>query len=129
MLVDGNSGIRLGLAQRLQQMPGITIVGETGDPGEALTMVRARRPDVVVLDLRGIAPDPNEFLHRLAATASETQVVVLTAYITERERAGLTQAGVRAVLLKEIDSDALVLAIRSVAGREGRKSARDGSSG
>jgi two-component system invasion response regulator UvrY len=123
MLIDGNSGIRLGLAQRLQQMPGIAIVGESGDPGEALTMVRVRRPDVVVLDLHGIAPDPKGFLRRLRVTASETEVVVLTSYIAWNERAALSQAGAWAILMKEIDSDALARAIRSAASRDGPKSA------
>lgn len=123
MLIDGNPRIRLELAQRLQQMPGIAIVGESGDPGEALTMVRVRQPDVVVLDLRGIAPDPKGFLRRLRVTAPETEVVVLTSYIARNERAALSQAGARAILMKEIDSDALARAIRSVADRDGPKSA------
>lgn len=123
MLIDGNPRIRLGLAQRLQQMPGIAIVGESGDPGEALTMVRVRQPDVVVLDLRGIAPDSKGFLRRLRVTAPETEVVVLTSYIARNERAALSQAGARAILMKDIDSDALARAIRSVGNRDGPKSA------
>lgn len=124
-VVDGNSRTRGELVRRLGQMPGISVVGEAGDPREALTVVTDRRPDVVVMDLRRIAPDGAEFLGRLAAAAPQAGIVVLTAYLTEGERADLLRAGARAILLKEIDSGALVRTIRMIAARpvaEGRRS-------
>lgn len=98
-------------------MPGISVVAEAGEPREALTVVGDQRPEVIVLDLRRIAPDGAEFLGQLAAAAPQGGIVVLTAYLTERERADLTRAGARAILLKEIDSGTLVRTIRAVAAR------------
>ena len=121
---DGNSGTLQGLIHRLQQVPRITVVGQAQEPSEALAVVRERQPDVVVMDLRRIAPNAVEFLEQLRAAAPQAEIVVFTAYLTECERADLTRAGARAIVLKEIDSDALVRAIRSVAGREGRKSVK-----
>lgn len=118
-VVDGNPGTLRGLIHCLQQMPGIVVVGEAGSPSEALTVVRERRPEVVVLDIRRLAPNAAEFLGQLTAAAPQAGIVVLTAYCTERERADLTQAGARAILWKEIDSGALVCTIRTVAGRGG----------
>lgn len=99
-------------------MPEISVVGEAGDPGEAMSLVSDRRPDVVVLDLRRLAPDGAEFLGRLAEAAAGARIVVLTAYLTEPEEAELMRAGARAILLKEIDSEALARTIRMVALQE-----------
>lgn len=114
-VVDGNPGTRRGLICRLGQMPGISVVGEAGGPSEALTVVSDRRPDVVVMDLRRIAPDGAEFLGRLARAAPQAGIVVLTAYLTERERSDLMGAGARTILLKEIDSGTLIRTIRTIA--------------
>lgn len=114
-VLDGHPGTRQGLIRRLGQVPGISIVGEAGDPGEALRLVGDRRPDVIVMDVRRIDPNAAGFLGRIAAAAPEAGIVVLTAYLTEREQSDLTRAGARAILLKEIDSGRLVRTIRAVA--------------
>lgn len=114
---DGNPGTLQGLIHRLQQVPGIVVVGQAQDPCEALGVVRERQPDVVVMDLRRLTPNAAEFLEQLTAAAHQAGIVVLTAYLTECERADLTQAGARAIMLKEIDSDALIRTIRTVARR------------
>lgn len=118
-VVDGNSRTRRGLIHRLQQVEGVSVVGEAGDPGEALRVAHDSRPEVVVMDLRRIAPNGAEFLGRLTRAAPEAKVVILTAYFTERERIELMLAGAGAILLKEIGSETLVRTIRTVA--EGRR--------
>lgn len=127
VVVDGNPGTRQELVRRLAQVSGISVVGEAREPGEALTVVGDRQPDVVLTDLRRIAPDGAEFLGRLTRAAPRARIVILTAYLTERERADLTRAGARAILLKEIDSATLVRTVRTVAARvaaeEGRSEA------
>lgn len=124
-VVDGNAGARRGLVRRLEQVMGISVVREAGDAVEALAVVGDRQPEVIVVDLRWIAPDGPEFLRRLGSAAPQAGIVVLTAYLTERERSELLQAGARAILLKEIDSGALVRTIRMIAARpvaDGRRS-------
>jgi DNA-binding NarL/FixJ family response regulator len=114
-VVAGNPGARQALIGRLRQMPGISVVGEAGSPDEALRAVRNGRPDVVVIDLRRVDPNAAEFLSRMVAAAPQTGIVILTAYLTEAERADLMRSGARAILLKEIDSGTLVRTIRTVA--------------
>jgi two-component system nitrate/nitrite response regulator NarL len=118
-VVDGNTGARGVLVRRLKQVPGISVVGEAGDAGEALRVVGSCRPEVVLLDFRRIAPNGAELLDRLATLAPQAGVVIITAYLTERERTDLMRAGARAILLKEIDSERLVGTIRTVAARGG----------
>ncbi len=56
-----------------------------------------------------------EFVDRMAVTVPLSGIVILTAYVTERERSQLMRAGARAILLKEIDSERLVRTIQTVA--------------
>ncbi|MFQ5848027.1 MAG: response regulator transcription factor [Candidatus Methylomirabilales bacterium] len=114
-VVDGNAGARQALVRQLGQVHGVSVVGEAEDPEEALRMVRDQRPQVVVMDVRRMEPKGPEFVGRLVADAPGLAVVILTAYLTERERYDLVGAGARAILLKEIDSGALVRTIRTVA--------------
>ena len=123
-VVDGNARARRGVVALLRQLPGISVVGEAADQGDALVVARAHQPDVILADLRRITRSGGEFLGRLAAVAPQARVIVLSAYLTEQEQDDLAKAGAHAFLLKEIDSEALVGAIRSVtapvAGEKGR---------
>ncbi len=112
-VVDPNPGARHGLVRLLGQTPGIRVVGKAGDPGEALKLVTDQRPDVVLVDVRRIDPTGVGFLGRMAAAAPEAGIVVLTAYLTEKERSDLFGAGARAILLKEIDAGTLVRTVRT----------------
>ncbi|MBI2998010.1 MAG: response regulator transcription factor [Deltaproteobacteria bacterium] len=114
-VIDSNSGAREGLIRRLQQIPGITVLGEAADPEEAIRVVSEQRPDVVLVDVRGIDRDGAEFLSQMAAAVPKAKIVVLTAYVTEQERSVLMRAGAQAILLKEIGSDRLVQTMRTVA--------------
>jgi DNA-binding NarL/FixJ family response regulator len=114
-VVDGNSRAREGLVRRLRQASGISLVAEAGTLDEALRIIRDRRPDVVLLDPRRIGPGGGEVLGPVTAAAREARIVILTAYVNERERSELMQAGASMILVKEIDSARLVRTIRTVA--------------
>ena len=51
-LVDDHEVVRRGVAEVLEDDPGITVAGEAGSVAEALARVPAVRPDVVVVDMR-----------------------------------------------------------------------------
>ncbi|MFQ5852132.1 MAG: response regulator transcription factor [Candidatus Binatia bacterium] len=114
-VIDAYPGTRQWLTRRLGKTPGISVVGKAAAPGEALRIVCDQRPNVVVMDVRRIDRSAAEFVDRMAAAVPQSGIVILTAYITERERSDLTRAGARAILLKEIDSGRLVRTIRTVA--------------
>lgn len=51
VLVDDQAGVRRGLCLRLELEPDLVVVGEAGNGAEALTLVQAKHPDVVVMDI------------------------------------------------------------------------------
>lgn len=115
VVIDGNHATREGLVRRLQEAPGISVVGEASESAEGLKVVYDKQPQVVVIDLWRFDHNGAEFLGKISAAVPRLGIVILTAYLTERERSDLIRAGAQAILFKEIDSERLVRTIRSVA--------------
>jgi DNA-binding NarL/FixJ family response regulator len=122
--VDGTPGVRQELVRRLAQVPGLSVVGDTGECGDAMRMLESWRPDVLLIDHRRMACEATELVRRMAAAESGVSIVVLTAYFSQQERAALIEAGARAVVAKEIDTATLVWTIRTVAAGAGSRGRR-----
>jgi DNA-binding NarL/FixJ family response regulator len=115
-LVDDHEVVRRGVAEVLEDDPGIQVVGEAGSAAEALARVPAVRPDVVVVDMRLPDGDGAEVCARLMARVPGLRCLVLTSYSDEDAVAAAVQAGVAGFVLKQVRGSALVSAVRTVAG-------------
>jgi DNA-binding NarL/FixJ family response regulator len=115
VLVDDHEIVRIGIAQVLHATHGIDVVGVAADGEEAIAVVEATRPDVVLMDLSMPRVDGIEAIRRLARSAPETHIVALTSFC-ERDRilAALT-AGAIGYLLKDAEPDELVSGVRAAA--------------
>ena len=79
-LVDDHEVVRRGVAEVLEDDPGITVAGEAGSCAEALARVPAVRPDVVVLDMRLPDGDGAELCRGLRQRIPGLRCLVLTSY-------------------------------------------------
>jgi two-component system response regulator DevR len=114
-LVDDHEIVRRGVAEVLEEDPGIFVAGEAGSVAEALARVPAVRPDVVVVDMR--LPDGNgaEVCRLLRARVPGLRTLVLTSYADEDAVAAAVRAGASGYLLKQVRGPALVSAVRTIA--------------
>ena len=114
-LVDDHEIVRRGVAEVLEEDPGITVAGEAGSVAEALARVPAVRPDVVVVDMR--LPDGNgaEVCRQLRARVPSVRTLVLTSYADPEAVAAAVRAGASGYLLKQVRGPALVSAVRTIA--------------
>ena len=115
LIVDDHAAIRLGMRMVVNTSPDMEVVGEAGDGATALSMARALRPDVVLMDLRlpgmdGIEATKTITEERLAS------VLVLTTFDHDAQLFGALRAGACGFLLKTAEPEAITAAIRRVHG-------------
>lgn len=116
VLVDDHPVVRAGLRALLEAAEGLDVVGEAADLGAAVSLVRAARPDVVLMDLSlGEGPGGVEVTARLREEDSPPEVLVLTTYDTEADAIRALDAGARGYLLKDAPPDDLYAAVRATA--------------
>jgi DNA-binding NarL/FixJ family response regulator len=115
-LVDDHEVVRRGVAEVLEDDPGIIVAGEAGSVAEALARVPAVRPDVVVIDMRLPDGDGAELCRGLRDRVPGLRCLVLTSYSEQNALDAAVRAGAAGFLLKQVRGPALVSAIRTVAG-------------
>jgi two-component system, NarL family, response regulator NreC len=112
VVADDHAVVRSGLRLLLEAEEDFTVVAEAGEIETAKRMVRAHRPDVLVLDLN--MPGPPS-LPAIPELAEQTGVVVLTMQNDPAFAREALQAGARGYVLKEAADAELVQAIRAAA--------------
>ena len=127
MLVDDHAIMRQGLRAVLEREADLHVVAEAGSPAEAVAAVAAARPHVVLLDLKltaGPQTDGLDVCRRLCATHPGIGVLVLTTFAEDRLVVEAVQAGARGYVVKDVDTSALIRAIRDVSRGESAFDAR-----
>lgn len=115
-IVDDQELVRTGFRLILDSEDDLEVVGEAGDGQAALDMVRARRPDIVLMDVRMPVMDGVEATRRLAD--SDARVIVVTTFDLDEYVFAALRNGASGFLLKDAPADQLVAAIRVVANGE-----------
>jgi DNA-binding NarL/FixJ family response regulator len=113
VLVDDHAVVRSGLALLLGVAGDIEVVGEARDGQEALAVVGATGPDVVLMDLQMPGLDGVAATREITAAGS-AQVLVLTSYSDTGRILAALDAGAVGYLLKDVEPQVLLDGIRAV---------------
>ena len=113
VVADDQLLVRAGLSSILATQPDLEVVGEAGDGGEAVRVVRELSPDVVLMDVRMPGCDGIEATARLADHPA--RVLMLTTFDLDEHVYAALKAGAFGFLLKDAPPEALVEAVRSAA--------------
>jgi len=119
LLVDDHLVVRSGLRALLGTQPDMEVVAEAASGGEALELVRAHSPAVVVMDL---AMDPGmdgiEAIRRIRDLNSRQAILVFTTYDSDADIVRAVDSGAMGYLLKDAAPEEIFAAIRgAVQGR------------
>jgi DNA-binding NarL/FixJ family response regulator len=115
LIADDHPLMRKGLADILNGVEGIEVVGAAEDGAAAVALAYAVKPDIVLMDISMPGMDGIEATEKLVEMDSHVRVVMLTSY-SEREK--ITQAlaaGAVSYLTKDAAPEAVIRAIRSAA--------------
>jgi two-component system response regulator DevR len=114
-LLDDHEIVRRGIADVLEEQPGIVVVGEAATVGEALRRIPAARPHVAVLDAR--LPDGSgiDVCREIRSSAPDVRCLILTSYDDNDALFAAVMAGAAGYLLKEVRGTSLIDAVRQVA--------------
>jgi DNA-binding NarL/FixJ family response regulator len=117
LIADDHSLVRAGFQSVLSAESDITVVGEARNGAEAVAMVRAEAPDVVLMDIRMPELDGLEATRLITSDPRlrRTRVVVLTTFDLDEYVFGALQAGASGFLLKGAEPPVLIEAVRTVA--------------
>nr|SBO95588.1 two-component system response regulator [Nonomuraea gerenzanensis] len=115
MIADDEDLIRTGLRVILDSEPDLEVVGEAADGAAVLPVVRARRPDVVLMDVRMPALDGIRATERLLCLDEPPKVLVVTTFENDDHVYDALRAGASGFLLKRTRPDDLIRAVRLVA--------------
>ena len=118
VLVDDHPVVRAGLKYFLATTSDIVVVGEAGDGAQALVVVTALQPDVVVLDLMMPKVDGITALTQLHRGHPHIRVLMLTSFVEGPLIQQALQRGACGYLLKDSGGEEMAAAIRTAyAGR------------
>ena len=120
LLADDQALVRAGFRSLLDAEDDIAVVGEASDGREALSLARAKKPDVVLMDIRMPELDGLAATREVAADArlSSVRIVILTTFELDEYVFEALRSGASGFLVKDTEPVDLLAAVRLVAGGE-----------
>ena len=115
MLVDDHYLVRMGLASIVALEPDMSVCAEASTGEQALALFRRHRPDVTLMDLRLPGMNGSETVQAIRAEFPDARIVMLSTYVCDEEIYGALQAGAMAYLVKSVQREELMRAIRKAA--------------
>ena len=112
IIVDDESLVRAALRVFLESSDGFELVGEADNGADAITLVRATQPDVVLMDVQMPIMDGIEATRRLTREFPGLKIVALTTFSTERVIVPMLSAGASGFLVKDTSPDRILDAAR-----------------
>jgi two-component system NarL family response regulator len=114
LIVEDHFVVRAGLRAVIKKEPDMKVVAEAKNGADAITLHRAHRPDVTLMDLHLPGVDGMAAMRAILGERPEARVLVLSTYGAEEQLLGAMQAGARGYYMKHVEKRELLAAIRAI---------------
>jgi DNA-binding NarL/FixJ family response regulator len=114
LLADDHALIRAGIRVLLESLPGIEVMGETGDGLDAVERVQRDPPDAILLDITLPGLNGLEVAARIARLDVPTRVLMLSMHASPEYAARALAAGASGYLNKDSAFDELAAALDAI---------------
>jgi len=117
LITDDQQLVRTGFRMILESESDIEVVAEAADGRQAVSLARATRPDVVLMDIRMPELDGIQAAKLLASHSEcqHTKVLILTTFDLDEYVFNALRAGASGFLLKDTPAGQLTAAVRTIA--------------
>lgn len=115
VIADDHEVVRRGLSMTIAGEADMRLLGAATTGAEAIALVQATQPDVVLLDIQMPDTDGITAAAALRAAHPALPILMLTSYSDDARIYAALRAGASGYLLKEMSGDALVAALRAAA--------------
>ncbi|HLR42069.1 MAG TPA: response regulator transcription factor [Pseudogracilibacillus sp.] len=113
-LIDDHKLFREGVKRILSYEPTFDVIAEADDGSEAKALIEEHEPDVVLMDINMPEVNGIEATRELIEHYPNTKVIILSIHEDETYVTHALQSGAQGYLLKEIDTESLMEAIKVV---------------
>ncbi len=117
-IADSAEDFCSGLTAALQRADGFRVLGTAGDGEQAIRMIEEKKPDILVLDLMLAKKDGISVLKAIANMEHKPITLATSAFLTEYVSTAAANLGVRYLMLKPCDMNALVERMEEIRGGE-----------
>lgn len=114
MLVDDHGLVRTGIRRLLEDVDEIDVVAEAESGEQAITQVRSKQPDVVLMDVSMPGIGGLEATRRITRSSPGTRIIAVTVHGESPYPSQLLEAGAAGYITKGCDVGEIVSAIKSV---------------
>ena len=115
LLADDQALVRGGFRMILEARDDFDVVGEAANGIEAVELAEGLAPDVILMDVRMPELDGVEATRRIVASGASARILILTTFDLDEYVHAAIRAGASGFLLKDVEPERLVEAIRVVA--------------
>lgn len=113
-VIDDHPVVRQGLIQLIDQEADLVVCGESDDPTDALALLAATQPDLLILDLSLSNGDGIKFIKTIRHDHPDIAVLVLTMHEETFFAERALRAGAAGFLTKQEASENVLAAIRTL---------------
>ena len=122
LIADSAEEFCSSLTAALQRAEGFQVVGTATDGEQAIRMIGERKPEILVLDLMLSKQDGFSVLKAIAGMERRPVTLATSAFVTEYVSGAAASLGVRYLMLKPCDMNALVDRLEEMRGGESLRS-------
>ncbi len=115
LIADDHPIVRRGLRMTLEAEADLQVVAEAENGANLADLIRRHAPDVVLMDLQMPEVDGVQVLEQTRPEFPSLPILILTSFSDDAHLHAALRAGASGFLLKEMDGDDLVAAVRGAA--------------
>src|SRR5271165_7033358 len=114
LLADDHTLVRAGIRALLEKLPGVEVAGEASDGREVIALIKARPPDVVLMDISMPGLNGLQALARITRDFPQVRVIILSMHPSDEYVLQALKSRASGYLLKRAATAELPAALKSV---------------